>query len=190
MALPERITKTDAAELIGITRVTLDKRIADGAYSWPPESWTALFEEAVEFKRGGSVVDDDKRFRAARADIHEIEAAKERGAWAPVDLFEEQIVSVFGLFVQEAEGAEARLCRSAGVGLSEAVTSEFRSMRENLARGVERYCESLEERARSSASVATEARRRVGAGGEDLAAGERGAGSVSGLADAVHSPVS
>lgn len=178
MALPARITKTDAAELLGITRVTLDKRIKDGAYTWPPESWATLFEEAVEFKSTGSLVDDDKRFRAARADIHEIEAAKERGAWAPVDLFEEQIVGVFGLFVQEAEGAEARLCRAAGVGLNDAIASEFRSMRENLARGVERYCESLEERARSSASLAAEARRGVGASGEDTAAGERGAGAV------------
>jgi len=181
MALPERFTKTDAAALLDISRDTLDKRIADEVYIWPPSTWPALIEQ--EFSRrmhGGAAADsDDARFRRARADVHEIGAARQRGEVAPVEMFEEQIVAVFGLFVQETEGACARLLRSAGLSpLAEAIRSEFGGFRQSLARSVERYCESLEERARGSTAGAGPGRGRVGTRGADSAVGERGAGAV------------
>lgn len=179
MALPATFTKTDAAELLDISRVTLDKRIADEVYTWPPSSWAALIEQEFERRmHGGAAADsDDARFRRARADNHEIEAAKKRGDVAPIALFEESVVSLFGGFVQEAEGAEARLQRAAPT-VSESIRREFRAFRENLARGVDRYCQGLRERARYRAAATGSARGRVGTAGEDPAVGERGAGTV------------
>lgn len=179
MALPERITKKDAAELLSIAPNTLDNRIEAGAYQWPPESWPALIEQ--EFARrmhGGAAADsDDARFRRARADNHEIEAAKKRGDFAPIALFEESVVAIFGGFVQEVEGVEARLQRAAP-SVSESIRREIRTLRENLARGVDRYCERLRERARDRAAVAGAPRRGVGATGESATDGQRGAGPV------------
>jgi hypothetical protein len=179
MALPERIGKKDASDLLDISRQTLDNRIAAGAYKWPPESWAALIEQEFERRmHGGTAADsDDARFRRARADNHEIEAAKKRGDVFPVDVAEEVVVTLFGAFIQETEGATARLQRAAPT-LSEAIGREYRTFRENLARGVERCCENWRQRARAGAPAARPARGRVGAAGEGAAAGQRGAGPV------------
>jgi hypothetical protein len=169
-------TQSEAGELLSIHRDTFRSRVAEGVYTWPAKSNADLVREHVKFEKAGHVIHtDDARFRRARADVHEIEAAKQRGDLAPVSLFEEQVVTIFGQFVHEAEGAEARLQRSAGATLSEAIRNEFRAMREHLARGVEEYCESLEERARSRTSGSGSTRRRVGANGTRIAGGERGA---------------
>jgi len=179
MALPEKITKQDASDLLDISRQTLDNRIDSGAYTWPPATWAALVEQEFERRmHGGAAADsDDARFRRARADNHEIEAAKKRGDVAPIALFEEAVVSLFGGFVQEAEGAEARLQRAAPT-VSESIRREFRAFRDNLARGIDRYCQGLRERARDRADATRAPQRRVGAAGEGAAIGERGAGTV------------
>lgn len=172
MALPDKITKIDLAALLDISRVTLDKRIEDGVYSWPATSWAAAVAEHVTFEKDGQATPDDARFRRARADSHEIDAAVKRGAVAPIALFEEQIVHMFGLFVQELQGAEARLLRSAGLSpLAEAIRNECRGCHEGLARSLERYCESLEERSRRSETGAEPRRRGVGASGASATAG-------------------
>lgn len=177
--LPKRKTKTDAAEILGITRVTLDKRIDLGAYTWPCEKWSRLVDEHVEFEKAGHVVDtDDQRFKRARAEKHEIEAAKERGESAPIAEFQDQMTAVFSLLVQQLDGICARLVRMCGLVWARQINEEFRSLRENIARSLDRYGESLEERARAGGAVAATGRRTVGAAGAVAADGQRGARAV------------
>jgi hypothetical protein len=80
MALPTKIFKTDAAALLSITRVTLDRRADSGVYTWPPSSWAALVQEHVDYELRGRVdTDEGERLIAARRRKLELEIALMEG---------------------------------------------------------------------------------------------------------------
>lgn len=119
MALPKRITKTDAATLLGITRVTLDKRIKEGAYSWPPASWADLHQSAVEYEKAGRIV-GNTREELESEKVRKLKLANDAAEKRLVPLEDMKVIAAEAgaLFAGRLEGLAGRLANELA-GISE-----------------------------------------------------------------------
>ena len=99
MALPTTITKKDAAKLLGISRVTFDRRIGADVYSWPAADLPALVAEHVAYEMAGRVEGDERELLfAARRRKLELEIQQIEGELLPAN----EVADAIGVMISNA----------------------------------------------------------------------------------------
>lgn len=138
-------TRCDSKTVTNLRRKGLPSPAADlaGAVRW-----------YVAHVDSGRVVDVDsrKRIELARARLLELDAAERRGEVLPRELFEEQLVEIGLMFVNNLDGAESRLRRAAPSAQAE-IADEIRTIRQDLARRIAAHIEGLEAGSRAVARI-------------------------------------
>lgn len=120
MALPKRITKVDAADLLGMTRMTLDKRIADGAIAWPPADWASLVAQHLEYEMNGRIVGGSAKEQLEAERVRKLKIANDAAERRLVPLADMKVIAAEAgaIFASGLAGLPGRLANELA-GISE-----------------------------------------------------------------------
>lgn len=185
MSAKKRVTKTHAAWLLSITRPTLDKRIADGAYPWPPEDEAALVAAHVEFELNGRIVGASAKDQLEHERVRKLKIANDAAEGSLIPLSDAIVVAAESgaIYASGLEGLAGRLANElAGISepglIRERIRFETTRIRKATADRLA-LLGSLSGSGASGKAAADKKPGRVGKGKPRPAKRKRGAGAVS-----------
>lgn len=120
MTSKKRVTKIYGAWLLGITRPTLDKRIEDGAYPWPPTDEAELVAAHVAFELNDRVVGGSAKERLELERVRKLKIANDAAERRLVPLADMKVIAAEAgaIFASGLEGLAGRLANELA-GISE-----------------------------------------------------------------------
>jgi phage terminase Nu1 subunit (DNA packaging protein) len=152
----QKVGAGELAKLLGVSGARIQQLVTEGVLQRQGRgvyelgasvrAYTALLRAAA--KRPEKIRAGETRYRVARASKLELELARLRGEVAPIELLEEQLTELAGMFVSQLEGMEAQLKRRVGPDLAAVVAADVKQIRDNLTANVKRHIEKLEAQAK------------------------------------------